>query len=186
MKQFTLLIFLAATYGCAGTKAWKATEGTSDVSTIKTGWGEISIRPDKTNAVGLMTEVTVRNSSGEDVAFKIDEIKLEDESGEISDALSAEQVEAKVSGSMAFSSMLVGGSYASSRAASAVVSNQVSDSLLRDGKILSKSSKKGFLVFKEPKSLAHLKFRVTKALAGVDSSAEFVSTEPVKKNAVQY
>jgi hypothetical protein len=187
MKSLLLTLALVGLSSCATTKhTWKTGEADANTATIKTPWGEVTLKPGMTNAIGLYTEVTVKNTSAEDINFRVDSIKLTNEQGETTDALPPDQIQSRVDGAMAFNHALIGGSYATAKAANSKVSSDIAETLLRDGKILSHSTKRGQIIFAEPKDISKLSFRLAKDLSGSDATINFLSADPVKSGAAQY
>jgi hypothetical protein len=117
MNNNIAMVICILSTGCATTEDWKHMEGgeaikikrSADAALVKTKWGEIIMKPEKLNNAGLWVDLTVKNNSDSPVMVKLESFKAETETGEIVDAMTEPQVQAKFAESSAMSSMLVGG-----------------------------------------------------------------------------
>jgi hypothetical protein len=175
--NFATICILLSVSGCANTRGiWKHSAGgitnkvssDADSALVQASWGNILLKPEQSNQLGFWVEVVLRNESDQPIEFRLDDIMIRNSVGESVSPYSEQQAQARMGEHMAFSGMMVGGGLMAQGAANSKVSNELDNVLLHSGKILPRSSRKGFLLFNLEKTKGNISFVISKDLAKSD------------------
>ncbi len=149
----------------------------NDSAILSTEFGRIKIQPFFVNsAYGFVVKVWIENTSSKPVSYKFSDFKVQNQAGEIFDALDEDGVKSSVEGNVGMLNAGMGASYGTQAGVASTVWKDLKNDLITKGEVPSNATKTGRVYFPKNSSLGVLKIRI----ANLEKQELVVSFEGAK------